>query len=85
MVDANGNRVLTLDPNGGKNERARTLISSAFIEEFVGNTPKPRVSIGVGVNWNSPFGPLRIDFAKVLLKAEGDDTKAFSFNVGTQF
>ena len=85
VVDANGNRVLTLDPNGGKNERARTLISSAFIEEFVGNTPKPRVSIGVGVNWNSPFGPLRIDFAKVLLKAEGDDTKAFSFNVGTQF
>ena len=85
VVDANGNRVLTLDSNGGKNERARTLISSAFVEEFVGNTPKPRVSIGVGVNWNSPFGPLRIDFAKVLLKAKGDDTKAFSFNVGTQF
>ncbi|OCC25096.1 outer membrane protein assembly factor BamA [Croceicoccus estronivorus] len=57
----------------------------AFKEYFVGNTPKPRVSVGIGVNWNSPFGPLRIDFAKVLLKVEGDDTKAFSFNVGTQF
>ena len=58
---------------------------SAFKEYFVGNTPKPRVSVGIGVNWNSPFGPLRIDFAKVLLKEQGDDTKAFSFNVGTQF
>ncbi len=57
----------------------------AFDERFVGNSPKPRLSIGVGVNWNSPFGPFRIDFAKVLLKEKGDDTKAFTFNVGTQF
>ena len=56
-----------------------------FKEEFVGNSPSPRLSIGVGVNWNSPFGPLRIDVAKALLKQEGDETKFFSFNVGTQF
>jgi outer membrane protein insertion porin family len=57
----------------------------AFRETFLGNSPKPRVSIGIGVNWNSPFGPFRIDFARTLLKVEGDDTKAFTFNVGTQF
>jgi outer membrane protein insertion porin family len=57
----------------------------AFEEFFVGNTWKPRVAVGIGVNWNSPFGPFRIDFAKVLLKQEGDDTKSFQFNVGTQF
>jgi outer membrane protein insertion porin family len=56
-----------------------------FLEEFVGNTPRPRVSIGFGVNWNSPFGPFRIDIAKALISAEGDDTKLFSFNVGTSF
>nr|WP_229736130.1 outer membrane protein assembly factor BamA [Novosphingobium endophyticum] len=56
-----------------------------FVEEFVGNTWKPRVAVGIGVNWNSPFGPFRIDFSRVLLKEEGDDTKAFTFNVGTQF
>jgi outer membrane protein insertion porin family len=56
-----------------------------FQEVFLGDSPKPRVSIGVGVNWNSPFGPFRIDFARVLMKQEGDDTKAFTFNVGTQF
>ncbi|HET6941321.1 MAG TPA: BamA/TamA family outer membrane protein, partial [Sphingomicrobium sp.] len=45
----------------------------------------PRLSIGIGVNWVSPFGPLRIDLAKAILKEEGDETKLFSFNVGTQF
>jgi outer membrane protein insertion porin family len=56
-----------------------------FKELFLGNSPKPRLSIGIGVNWVSPFGPLRIDLAKALLKQDGDDTKLFSFNVGTQF
>ena len=56
-----------------------------FVEDFLGDTPKPRVSVGVGVNWNSPFGPFRIDIAKALTKAEGDDAKLFTFNVGTAF
>ncbi len=57
----------------------------AYREEFLGNTWKPRVAIGIGVNWNSPFGPFRIDFSRVLLKQDGDDPKTFTFNVGTQF
>ena len=56
-----------------------------FLEEFYGNTYKPRVAIGFGVDWNSPFGPFRINVAYPLLKRKGDDTKIFSFNVGTQF
>jgi outer membrane protein insertion porin family len=56
-----------------------------FRERFLGNSPKPRLSVGFGVNWNSPFGPFRIDIAKALLKEPGDDTKLFTFNVGTQF
>ena len=56
-----------------------------YRELFVGNSAMPRLSIGVGVNWNSPFGPLRIDLAKALLTQKGDETKIFSFNVGTQF
>ena len=46
---------------------------------------RPRVTVGFGVNWNSPFGPLRIDIAKALLKQKGDDDKLITFNVGTQF
>jgi len=56
-----------------------------FRESYSGNSAKPRLSVGFGVNWNSPFGPFRIDIAKALLKEPGDDTKLFSFNVGTQF
>ncbi len=58
---------------------------SAFRQVFLGDTWKPRVSVGFGVNWRSPFGPFRIDFAKALMKRDGDDPKTFTFNVGTQF
>ncbi|GAB5349649.1 outer membrane protein assembly factor BamA [Alteriqipengyuania sp. 357] len=56
-----------------------------FQEVFLGNSATPRISVGIGVNWNSPFGPFRIDLAHVISKQPGDDTKTISFNVGTQF
>ena len=56
-----------------------------FKEFFFGDSPKPRLSVGIGVNWTSPFGPLRLDLARAILKQKGDETKLFSFNVGTQF
>jgi outer membrane protein insertion porin family len=58
---------------------------TGFAEQYLGDTLSPRVSVGFGVNWNSPFGPFRIDIAKALLKEPGDDTKLITFNVGTQF
>ena len=73
----------------GQNCPADTILTrlgvSPFREVFLGNTPSPRVSVGFGVNWNSPFGPFRIDIAKDLISEPGDDTKLFSFNVGTAF
>jgi len=56
-----------------------------FDERFLGNSARPRLSVGIGVNWNSPFGPLRIDLARALLTQPGDDPKLITFNVGTQF
>ena len=56
-----------------------------FEEVFLGDSPEPRIAVGVGVNWNSPFGPFRIDFSQVIRSQEGDDEKTLSFNVGTQF
>ena len=64
---------------------AQGTSTAPFQEVFLGNTASPRISAGVGVNWNSPFGPLRIDLAYAIKKAPGDRTKLFSFNVGTQF
>ena len=63
----------------------RAQEAARLISLFLGDTMKPRVSVGFGVNWNSPFGPFRIDIAKALITAEGDDTKLFTFNVGTAF
>jgi outer membrane protein insertion porin family len=59
--------------------------SPGYKETFLGNSAKPRLSVGVGFNWVSPFGPLRVDVARAILKQDGDDTKFFNFNVGTQF
>jgi outer membrane protein insertion porin family len=73
-----------LDPSGNPNTALGQTIPP-FVEEFYGDTASPRVTIGIGVNWNSPFGPFRINFAYPLLKQPGDDAKKFSFNVGTQF
>ena len=59
--------------------------TTGISEQLLGDTPSPRVSVGIGVSWNSPFGPFRIDLAKALVKEEGDDTEVFQFNIGTQF
>lgn len=59
--------------------------SAGFVEQFLGNTPRPRLSVGLGVNWNSPFGPFRFDLARALLTQPGDDPQLFQFNVGTAF
>ncbi|MGF1549452.1 MAG: outer membrane protein assembly factor BamA [Sphingomonadaceae bacterium] len=56
-----------------------------FKEVYLGDTPSPRVSFGIGLNWNSPFGPFRLDIARAIVKEPGDDTKFVSFNVGTAF
>ena len=84
--DAGGTVTSTLNTTGSC-PSGQALVSQIppFSEEYTGNSAKPRLSVGFGINWNSPFGPFRIDIAKALLKEPGDDTKLFSFNVGTQF
>ena len=89
VEDEDGNDTIqqTTDPlnDAGEPNDPFILPNSYITESFLGDSPSPRVSVGIGVNWNSPFGPFRIDFAHVLKKEPGDDTKKFTFNVGTQF
>lgn len=44
-----------------------------------------RVTAGVSVSWDSPFGPVRFDFAKIIRKEEYDQTEGFRFSAGTNF
>jgi outer membrane protein insertion porin family len=44
-----------------------------------------RASVGVGLIWNSPFGPLRFDYAFPLMKESYDRVQQFRFGGGTKF
>ncbi len=44
-----------------------------------------RYSVGLGLAWLSPVGPIKISYARPLNKQEGDETQAFQFSVGTAF
>jgi len=59
--------------------------ATGFTHTIVGDTPKPRVSAGIGFTWTSPFGPFRVDFAKAILSDKFDKTEFFQFNIGTRF
>ena len=89
QTNANGTTITTTSAKnqltGSANVEQITASVSPYQEFFYGDSPRPRISIGMGFNWNSPFGPFRIDVAKSLLHEEGDNTKTFTFNVGTQF
>lgn len=44
-----------------------------------------RSSVGVGLIWQSPFGPLRFDYAVPITKGDYDRVQQFKFGGGTSF
>jgi outer membrane protein insertion porin family len=44
-----------------------------------------RTSVGVGLIWASPFGPLRFDYAVPFKKESYDEVQRFKFGIATQF
>lgn len=44
-----------------------------------------RYSTGIGISWFSPFGPLKLVFAKPLNEQTGDRTQTIQFQLGQQF
>jgi outer membrane protein insertion porin family len=44
-----------------------------------------RASVGAGLIWQSPFGPLRFEVAYPILKAKFDEEELFRFSIGTRF
>ncbi len=44
-----------------------------------------RASVGVGLSWRSPFGPLRFDLAAPIAKEDYDEDEVFRFSFGTRF
>ncbi|MCG6115954.1 MAG: outer membrane protein assembly factor BamA [Mesorhizobium sp.] len=67
---------------------AATLYGTPFANAtpaITGDAMAWRASVGVGLMWASPFGPLRLDYAFPVLKQDGDRVQNFSFGVSTRF
>ncbi len=63
--------------------RGITSFQSQTID--VADTDAVRSSVGIGVIWDSPLGPLRFDLAYPLTKESYDRTQIFRFSGGTKF
>jgi outer membrane protein insertion porin family len=49
------------------------------------NAKDLRASVGVGLSWISPVGPLRFAIANPIRKFTGDKIQKFQFQIGTSF
>ena len=95
-VATGGNKKMTFNsevlsplPGGGND---RTLRMFAFFD--AGGIYGPdedislgdlRSSVGVGISWISPVGPLRLAYAKPLTSFDGDKMQSLQFTIGTTF
>jgi len=63
-----------------------TLTGTDFEDDIdVDDTASIRVSLGVGLTWVSPFGPLAVDLAYPVVKEPFDEDELFRFSIGTSF
>lgn len=81
--------VLSPFPGGGND---RTLRWFGFLDMggiYGPNDPVTlddmRASVGLGISWISPVGPLRLAFAKPIRQLEGDKIQSLAFQIGTTF
>ena len=44
-----------------------------------------RSSVGLGIDWYTPIGPLSFSFTQPISKKSTDKTETFRFNLGTTF
>ncbi|WP_033069790.1 outer membrane protein assembly factor BamA [Thalassospira australica] len=49
------------------------------------DTGSIRSSVGVGVGWESPFGPIGVDISQAVTKEDHDKEEVFRLNFGTRF
>ncbi len=69
LFPTTGTSITTVDPFTGVDTNAMTI----------------RSSVGAGLIWDSPFGPIRIDYAFPLTKDPNDRVQELRFSGGTKF
>jgi outer membrane protein insertion porin family len=53
--------------------------------QYTETDPSLRAAAGISFMWDSPFGPLRFDFAHILKSEDYDRTQSFRFSTSTRF
>jgi outer membrane protein insertion porin family len=81
--------VLTPFPGGG-NDRTLRMYGFADAGGLYGpnasiGLDELRTSVGLGVSWISPVGPLRLAWARPLSSLYGDKLQSLQFQIGTSF
>ncbi len=95
-VNVGGARNLVLNAEfiapfpGAGNDRTLRWFSFIDAGNVYGATEKVdfgqmRASVGVGISWISPIGPLRFAWANPVRKFDGDRIQKFQFQIGTSF
>ena len=61
------------------------LDAGGLANSFDGVVSDYRYSVGVGLNWYSPIGPMKLSFARPLNSKQGEKTETFQFVLGGLF
>jgi outer membrane protein insertion porin family len=75
---------------GAGNDRSLRVFGFADMGNVFGSSEKLdfqqlRASVGVGLSWISPVGPLRLAVANPVRKQAGDKIQRLQFQIGTSF
>jgi outer membrane protein insertion porin family len=62
-----------------------TVFGTEENSNIIQDDSAPRVTVGAGVSWKSPMGPIRLDFGYPIKKTDFDKTEVFRFSFGTRF
>jgi len=68
-----------------ESDRERRQQQNPFTVDRVDDSASLRASAGISIGWDSPFGPIRFDFSKILASEEYDRTESFRFATNTRF
>jgi outer membrane protein insertion porin family len=76
-------------PGAGNDRTLRlfgfTDVGRAFGEDEKVSADALRASVGVGLSWISPMGPLRFSYATPIRQQTGDKIQRLQFQIGTSF
>jgi len=81
--------ILTPFPGAGNDRTLRMFgffdVGNVFGEAQPMRLNELRASVGVGISWISPVGPLRLAIANPVRKFDGDRIQQVQFQIGTNF